>query len=607
MSGFRPLRTCYPLLALAALAGLVAPVPVEAAKDQQSLARTRAFVPDRAAEAVAQCQSMFRDLKAQEAGLKVAQAASTNDAEAALVAELSDMLQACSYDGTAIQVAAKSLMGASSSDGAAVVRTIMRFTGLPQNFKVMEGPVPNAAALIVMGPDKLPVRVIAYNTEFLAKVRQATKNNDWASISIMAHEIGHHLSGHTLMPGGSQPPIELEADKFSGFVLYKMGATLGDAQKAISTLVPEEDGATHPGRTKRLAAIYHGWTESCEQHGGTCEGGLASAPVKGKATAQTSAPASPVNAGAGTPPPVVAVQDAPADAPLPVVVSADHLPMPDDAATPAKFDRFVYDETGLLHPAIKEQISRQAFEAARDFDVEVVTIITSSLNGQSADDYAYQMMRQLRVGKMEVGNGAVFVVALDDRKTGVALGPGLLVYYGDMVDQFHGYLESYLSIKAAGGKGENVDMLVSLATDRVVRDARHWDWAVRFQSLTEIQNVAEADSKARDASGAAYDPAKDPTARKLLRATARIVNQSPRKDDKVLYVNEISEQMVGPAIHMQTAEGKDIMVYASPSVVRLMSGPIEDNKTYSVVLRNEMLDLATPQFSLISYDLVAGQ
>lgn len=606
MSGFRPLRACYPLLALAALAGLVAPAPVEAAKDLQSLARTRAFVPDRAPQAVAQCQTMFRDLKAQETGLKVAQTASTTDAEAALVAELSDMLQACSYDGSAIQVAAKSLMGASSSDGAAVVRTIMRFTGLPQNFKVMEGPVPNAAALIVMGPDKLPLRVIAYNTEFLAKVRQATENNDWASISIMAHEIGHHLSGHTLMPGGSQPPIELEADKFSGFVLYKMGATLGDAQKAISTLVPEEDGATHPGRAKRLAAIYHGWTESCEQHGGACEGGLSTTPAKAKTPAQVSAPVSAANGGAA-PPPVVVAEDAPADAPLPVVAVADHLPKPDDAATPAKFDRFVYDETGLLHPAIKEQISRQAFEAARDYDVEVVTIITSSLNGQSANDYAYQMMRQLRVGKMEVGNGAVFVVALEDRKTGVALGPGLLVYYGDLIDQFHNYLESFLSIKAAGGKGENVDMLVSLATDRVVRDAQHWDWAVRFQSLTEIQNVAEADSKARDASGAAYDPAKDPTAHKLLRATARIVTQSPRKDDKVLYVSEVSEQMVGPAIHMQTTEGKDIMVYASPSVVRLMSGPIEDNKTYSVVLRNEMLDLDTPQFSLISYDLVAGQ
>ena len=28
----------------------------------------------------------------------------------------------------------------------------------------------------------------------------------------VAHEIGHHLQGHTIQRGGSRPPIELEAD-----------------------------------------------------------------------------------------------------------------------------------------------------------------------------------------------------------------------------------------------------------------------------------------------------------------------------------------------------------------------------------------------------------
>lgn len=609
MSGFQPRLARFPALALVALLLPLATPASEAATERQTLARSRAFVPDRTVESVSQCQAMFRDLDARERGISVAQNAVASDSEAALVAELSDMLQACSYDGSAIQVSTKSLMGASSSDGAAVVRAIMRFTGLPQNFKVMEGPVPNAAALIVMGPDKLPMRVIAYNTRFLDQVKVATENNDWASISIMAHEIGHHLSGHTLMPGGSQPPIELEADKFSGFVLYKMGATLNDAQKAISTLVPEEDGATHPGRAKRLAAIYHGWTESCEQQGADCKDSLDKQPATPVAstqqpTAQPSPAATPDGAQvAGS---VPQQPESIAEAPLPVTVAADHLPAPDPTATPSKFDRFVYDETGRLSPVIKDQISRQAFDAARDFDVEVVTIVTSSLHGMEPDDYAYQMMRQLRVGKMEVGNGAVFVVALNEKKAGVALGPGLHVYYGDMADQLRGYLESFLMIKASGGKGETVDMLISLAADRVIRDARHWDWSVRFQSVNAILNAAAEDSKARDASGAAYDPQNDPTAHKLLRATVRLINSAPAKNNKKLYVSEISEQTVGPALHMRTEDGQDIMVYANPNASRLMTAPLEDNKLYSVVLRTQMLAIDTPQFNLISYDLAGA-
>ena len=151
---------------------------------------------------------------------------------------------------------------ASGRDGAGqqVVAEIMKYTGLPQNFDVLPHPqVPNAAAVILVGDDKLPHRVIAYNEKFMADVQKATANNNWAPISIMAHEVGHHLSGHTIQPGGSQPPTELEADKFSGYVLYKMGALLADAQKAMNTLVPEADGATHPGRSKRVRAIQEGW------------------------------------------------------------------------------------------------------------------------------------------------------------------------------------------------------------------------------------------------------------------------------------------------------------------------------------------------------------
>ena len=166
--------------------------------------------------------------------------------KAQLVAELAATLQACSYDGSPVAFSPPDLSKGGSS-GKQVVAEIMKYTGLPANFVVVEGQVPNAAAVIMQGPDKVPRRVIAYNPSFMGDVIRATKANNWAPVSIMAHEIGHHLSGHTIVPGGSQPPIELESDKFSGFVLYKMGAPLADAQRAIATLIPAKRGEALAG------------------------------------------------------------------------------------------------------------------------------------------------------------------------------------------------------------------------------------------------------------------------------------------------------------------------------------------------------------------------
>ena len=59
-------------------------------------------------------------------------------------------------------------------------------------------------------------RVIAFNRDFLNIVRSATGGNAWAPVSIMAHEIGHHLSGHTITPGGSQPdPMRTSVDSMA--------------------------------------------------------------------------------------------------------------------------------------------------------------------------------------------------------------------------------------------------------------------------------------------------------------------------------------------------------------------------------------------------------
>ncbi|MFC6998637.1 M48 family metalloprotease [Rufibacter roseus] len=134
-----------------------------------------------------------------------------------------------------------------------IISEIIDVVGLKPRFEVRAANVPNAAAVIMNGQ-----RYILYNERFVSSLNNALKT-DWAGVSILAHEIGHHLNGHTLSKTGSNLRDELEADEFSGFVLRKMGASLSEAQAAIKVLADDEDSYTHPGKSSRLAAISQGW------------------------------------------------------------------------------------------------------------------------------------------------------------------------------------------------------------------------------------------------------------------------------------------------------------------------------------------------------------
>ncbi|MFD1754782.1 membrane-binding protein [Rufibacter sediminis] len=156
--------------------------------------------------------------------------------------------------GAATAYAAPAAVGARD-----IITEIIDVVGLKPRFEVRAANVPNAAAVIMNGK-----RYILYNENFVSSLNNALRT-DWAGVSILAHEIGHHLNGHTLTQGGSNQQDELEADEFSGFVLRKMGASLSEAQAAIKALAEEEDSYTHPGKSSRLTAISKGWRNAQEQ------------------------------------------------------------------------------------------------------------------------------------------------------------------------------------------------------------------------------------------------------------------------------------------------------------------------------------------------------
>ena len=515
-------------------------------------------------------------------GLAMAQktAATAKPSKAQLVAELAATLQACSYDGSPVAFSPPDLSKGGSS-GKQVVAEIMKYTGLPANFVVVEGQVPNAAAVIMAGPDKVPRRVIAYNPSFMGDVIRATKANNWAPVSIMAHEIGHHLSGHTIVPGGSQPPIELESDKFSGFVLYKMGAPLADAQRAIATLIPEADGETHPGRRKRLAAIANGWTEACELQGGgaACQGGK---PV-GVAQAPAAAPSA-----------------APAATTAPAAV-AQVLPKADTAALPSKGGAFIYDEFGILDPAIRAQFEKQMRDHAEKTGVEIVTLLVKDLDGKTAEEYAHAMMRQLRVGKLDVGNGAVLVAAPEQGQAAAVLGAGVALEMGshDKGEQLVRWIKLAWPLckkkNACGGWTENL----MGAADHLRRDTSHSDWTIAYTSLGDLQKADAAES------GKSVKPQDSKTWRKITRLSGTVESLNPPTGVKSAYVNESKVKDGKKAVLMRSSEGLTTMLYVDPRTEALMpGGKLQEGKAYTVIARSNFLSWNpkdTQSLDLLSY------
>jgi|GEM_PF-3306726 len=141
----------------------------------------------------------------------------------------------------------------SDKEAVDVVKGIMASLGLPLRFEVRAGAVPNASAILTTDGQRL----IVYNVIFMEEIKKRT-GDYWSLISIMAHEIGHHLSFH-LSTQIDDHAAELEADYFSGFVLGKLGASLDQALAAMRELGSPLPSQSHPKRDDRLQSIAVGW------------------------------------------------------------------------------------------------------------------------------------------------------------------------------------------------------------------------------------------------------------------------------------------------------------------------------------------------------------
>jgi hypothetical protein len=139
---------------------------------------------------------------------------------------------------------------------AEMLQQILSITGLKATIQLKAANVLNIEAGVSRGK-----RYILYNPSFITRLQNLTKDK-WAVMALLAHEVGHHLNGHTLRRGGSKPALELEADEFAGYILGQLGATLQQSQNVMNYIAKDEASSTHPSRSSRMLAIEKGWDKA---------------------------------------------------------------------------------------------------------------------------------------------------------------------------------------------------------------------------------------------------------------------------------------------------------------------------------------------------------
>jgi hypothetical protein len=168
------------------------------------------------------------------------------------------------------------------------VEKIMDLAGLPMNFTVCKKEnLKNAYAVM----DSDGNRFIVYDDNWLKALD--TDSSRLETITALAHEIGHHLSGHTLafsdqayhegqnkycqIQSNSYDRVkckeitanylkerreeELEADRFAGFIMSKYGASLAQITRLYYKIASnlEDSLSDHPNLSRRIAAVQEGY------------------------------------------------------------------------------------------------------------------------------------------------------------------------------------------------------------------------------------------------------------------------------------------------------------------------------------------------------------
>ena len=161
----------------------------------------------------------------------------------------------CTYDGCPRE---EVLSTADEARIAAVLRAIAGEVAHAVDERLDVAVVPKAWVVNARAYRRDGAPEIGYNALWMLATLDGPDEGRWPLRALVAHEMAHHLLGHTAGGSADRHTAELEADAFAGAVLHVLGATRHEAQ-ALWRGLPERGSETHPAAALRRIAVARGW------------------------------------------------------------------------------------------------------------------------------------------------------------------------------------------------------------------------------------------------------------------------------------------------------------------------------------------------------------
>ncbi|MCG2612764.1 hypothetical protein LZZ85_00675 [Terrimonas sp. NA20] len=142
-----------------------------------------------------------------------------------------------------------------------LITKILSLISLPVNFAIEPCEKINTCRAYVYDNG---IRYIFYDPQFIKQLIEPETDN-WALLAILAHEIGHHLCGHTLRSADNElhRRNELEADEFAGAIMARLGASEKQAWQSLTEvqhpLCEKETFDSHPCFENRKRKVLSGF------------------------------------------------------------------------------------------------------------------------------------------------------------------------------------------------------------------------------------------------------------------------------------------------------------------------------------------------------------
>ena len=104
--------------------------------------------------------------------------------------------------------------------------------------------------------------------------------------------------------------------------------------------------------------------------------------------------------------------------------SAKETPSKESSKSPALTGRVV-DQAGILSPAVKAELETALAAHENNTTNQVVVVTLESLNGANIEEYSLELGRRWGIGQKGKDNGALLVVAPNDKQIRIEVGYGL--------------------------------------------------------------------------------------------------------------------------------------------------------------------------------------